>query len=185
MASWILFGLFALVVAINAVVGLVRGLNKSMIRLMMVILSVGLTYLIAGPITTLIADSITVEGQSLGDLILGSINADGSMDMIFTAVPLLPELIKVVPAFVIALVVFPVVFMVIKFTSWVAYLFVHKHLRKLIFGKQPGIDGIIVVIVLVIIAVAILAVVGAKFQSISNDAMTKTESEIAKLWGST
>ena len=58
-------------------------------------------------------------------------------------------------------------------------------LRQLIFGKQPGIDGIIVVIVLVIIAVAILAVVGAKFQSISNDAMTKTESEIAKLWGST
>ena len=58
-------------------------------------------------------------------------------------------------------------------------------LRQLIFGKQPGIDGIIVVIVLVIIAVAILAVVGAKIQSISNDAMTKTESEIAKLWGST
>ena len=35
-------------------------------------------------------------------------------------------------------------------------------LRRLFFGKQPGIDGIIVVIVLVIIAVAILAVVGAK-----------------------
>ena len=55
----------------------------------------------------------------------------------------------------------------------------------LFFGKKLGIDGIIVVIVLVIIAVAILAVVGAKFQSISNDAMTKTESEIAKLWGLT
>ena len=136
MANWILFGLFALVVVINAVVGLVRGLNKSMIRLMMVILSIGLTYLIAGPITTLIADSITVEGQSLSDLILQSINSDGSMDMIFTAVPILPELIKVVPACVIALVVFPVVFMVVKFTSWVAYLFVHKHLRQLIFKEN-------------------------------------------------
>ena len=41
--------------------------------------------------------------------------------------------------------------------------------RQFLGRKQPGIDGIIVVIVLVIIAVAILAVVGAKFKAISDD----------------
>lgn len=135
MANWILFGVFALVVVINAIVGLVRGLNKSMIRLIMVILSVGMTYLLAGPITTLITDSITVEGMTLGEMILKSVNSDGSMDMIFSAVPLLPELIKVVPAFVVALVVFPVVFMFVKFTSWIAYLIAQKHIRKLLFKE--------------------------------------------------
>ena len=57
--------------------------------------------------------------------------------------------------------------------------------RKFLGRKQPGIDGIIVVSVLVIIAVSILAIVGAKFKAISDDAMTKTETEIGKLWGTT
>ena len=136
MANWILFGLFGVIVLINALVGLVRGLNKSMVRLMMVLLSVGLTYLIAGPVTRLIANSVMVEGQTLGDMLLASINADGSKDMIFATAPLLPELIKVVPAFVIALVVFPVVYGVVKFTSWIAYLIAQKHIRKLIFKES-------------------------------------------------
>lgn len=136
MANLILWALFALVVVINAIFGVVRGLNKSVVRIMLVALAVILTFLIAGPVTTAIANSITVEGQSLGELILSSVNADGSMDMIFNAAPLVRELILVAPAFAISLVVFPVVFGVIKFLTWIAFLFAQKPLRKLIFKEN-------------------------------------------------
>lgn len=136
MANWILFGLFALIVVINAIVGLVRGLNKSVVRIMLVVLAVLLTFLIAGPVTTLVANSITVEGQSLGEMVLESVNADGSMDMFLSATPLLRELIMVTPAFVLCLVVFPVLFGVLKFLTWIAFLFAQKPLRKLIFKEN-------------------------------------------------
>lgn len=136
MASLILWGLFALAVVVNAIFGLVRGLNKSVIRLVMVFTAVLLTFLVAGPVTTLIADSITIEGQTLGQLILESVNTDGSMDAFFEASPLLRELIMVIPALGISLVVFPVMFGFIKFTSWIAFLFVQKSLRKVVFKDE-------------------------------------------------
>lgn len=133
MAILILLALFAVAVLIGAIYGLVRGLNKAVIRLMTLVVAVLLTFLIAGPVTTLVAESITIEGMSLGQLILENVNADGSMDMIFAAAPLLREAILVVPAFAISLVVFPVVFGVLKFITWIVFLFVQKPLRKLIF----------------------------------------------------
>lgn len=136
MASLILWALFALAVVINAIFGLVRGLNKSLIRVVMVLTAVLLTFLVAGPITTLIADSVTIEGQTLGQMLLENVNADGSMDAFLGASPLVQELIMVVPALGISLVVFPVMFGFIKFTSWIAFLFVQKPLRKVVFKDE-------------------------------------------------
>jgi len=129
----VLLALFVPIILINAIVGLVRGLNKSVVRLMFIVAAALLTYLIAGPIATAVANSITMEGKNLGELILAGINADGSMDAIFAAAPLLLELVMVLPAFVIGIVIFPVVFYTLKVITWIVFLFVQKPLRKLIF----------------------------------------------------
>lgn len=125
--------LFAVFVAISALFGLVRGLNKAVIRLITLVLAVILTFVIAGPITTQIAQSVKIDGLTLGEMIAEAL---GSTDMfydIFEAVPLVREVVVEVPAFVISIVVFPVVFLVLKFITWIVFLCVQKPLRKLIF----------------------------------------------------
>ena len=54
MASLILTALFAVTVLISAIYGLIRGLNKSVIRLITIVVAAALTFLVAGPITTAI-----------------------------------------------------------------------------------------------------------------------------------
>lgn len=133
MATLGLVVLFAVFVAISALFGLVRGLNKAVIRLITLVLAVILTFVIAGPITTQIAQSVKIDGLTLGEMIAETL---GSTDMfydIFEAVPLVQELVEAVPAFVISIVVFPVVFLVLKFITWIVFLCVQKPLRKLVF----------------------------------------------------
>ena len=79
MASLILTALFAVTVLISAIYGLIRGLNKSVIRLITIVVAAALTFLVAGPITTAIVENITIEGQTLGEMILGGVN---QMDMV-------------------------------------------------------------------------------------------------------
>jgi hypothetical protein len=133
MASLILTALFAVTVLISAIYGLIRGLNKSVIRIMTLVVAAELTFVIAGPITTAIVENITIEGQTLGEMILGAV---GQMEMagpILESMPLLRQALLVAPAFVLSIPVFPVVFYVLKFITWIIFLFVQKPLRKLIF----------------------------------------------------
>lgn len=127
--------LFAVIVAISAIVGLIRGLHKSVIRLMLLVLAVILTFVIAGPVTTALAQNIMLEGQTLGEIILESISGSDMMSGLFATVPLMQEAIRVIPAFVLGIVVFPVVFLLLRFVSWIVFLFVQKPLRKLIFKE--------------------------------------------------
>ena len=136
MAGWILFGIFALIVAINAAVCAVKGLNKSVIRLMFVVLAVVLTFLVAAPVTTLITNSITVDGDTLGELLLDSINTDDAVEIYFDTVPLLKEMILVIPALAVGLVVFPLVFGLFSLVAWIACRFAQEPLRKLIFKEN-------------------------------------------------
>lgn len=138
MITMILAILFAVIVAIGALVGLVRGLNKSVIRLMTLVLAVAFTFILAGPVTTAVVENIKIEGQLLGDVLLSSLRSTAMVGDILDAAPLMQEAIRVAPAFACAIVVFPVVFLLLCFISWVIYLFVQKPLRKLIFqeGRQ-------------------------------------------------
>ncbi len=133
MTPLILTLLFVLIVAISALVGFVRGLNKSVIRIMTFVLAIILTFVIAGPVTTLVADSIKIGGQTLGELILESVSSTEMVANILEAAPLMKEAILVAPAFVMAIVIFPVVFFLFSFISWIVFIFVQKPLRKLIF----------------------------------------------------
>lgn len=133
MAALILTLLFVAVVVINALFGLIRGLNKSVIRIMTLVLAVILTFVIAGPVSKLIASKVIINGESLGQLLLSSISGSEMIDIILDSTPLLKEAILVIPAFGIALVVFPVMFFLLKFITWIVFLCVQKPLRKLIF----------------------------------------------------
>ena len=133
MASLILTALFAVTVLFGALVGLIRGLNKAVIRIMTLALAILLTFVIAGPVTTAIAQNVTIEGQTLGEMILAAVGQDEMVAAILDSMPLLRQALLVAPAFVMSIVVFPVVFFVLKFITWIVFLFVQKPLRKLIF----------------------------------------------------
>lgn len=133
MVTLVLLALLAAIVAISALVGLVRGLNKSVIRLITLALAVILTFVIAGPVTKSIVSSIAIDGQPLGEMLLESLRSTEMVGDILDAAPLMQEAILVMPAFVIAIAVFPVVFFLLSFVSWIVFLCVQKPLRRLIF----------------------------------------------------
>lgn len=133
MATMILLALLAATVAFSALVGLVHGLNKSVIRLMTLALAVVFTFIVAGPVTICIVDNIIIEGQSLGEMLLESLRSTEMVADILDAAPLMQEAILVMPAFVISIVVFPVVFFLLNFISWIVFLCVQRPLRRLIF----------------------------------------------------
>lgn len=127
---------FAVIVAVSALLGLARGLNKAVIRLMTLVLAVILTFVIAGPITKLVAQSIKLEGLTLGEMVLEGVRSSEMGGALIDAVPLMREAVLVMPAFVLSIVIFPVVFLLLCFISWIAFLCAHKPLRKLIFKES-------------------------------------------------
>ena len=133
MGTLVLTCLFAVTVLISAIIGLVRGFNKSVIRIMILAVAAALTFLVAGPITKLIADSITVEGLTLGELLLNHLEGEGTLGAIMESVPVMRDVVLVLPAFAISVVIFPLIFQLLRFISWIVFLFVQKPLRKLIF----------------------------------------------------
>ncbi|MBR4971507.1 MAG: CvpA family protein [Oscillospiraceae bacterium] len=124
---------FAVIVGFGAIVGLIRGLSKATIRLITLVLAAAVTFVIAGPITNALAQNIIIEGQTLGEMMLEALRDADMLASMLDAAPLLQEAILVLPAFGLAIVVFPVVFLLLKFLTWILFLFVQKPLRKLIF----------------------------------------------------
>ena len=139
MLALILTLFFAVMVALGAIVGLIRGVKKATVRLITLVVAVILTFIFAGPITHLVAQNVRIEGQTLGEMILASAQEMEMVGDILAAAPLLREAILATPAFVLSIVVFPVVFILVSFVSWIVFLIVHWPLRRLIF--REGKDG--------------------------------------------
>lgn len=124
---------FIAVVGFSALLGLIRGMNKSVIRLMTLVLAVVLTFVLAGPITRLIAGNILIDGKNLGELALEALSSADTAGALLDAAPLLQEAILVAPAMLLAIAVFPLVFLVLRFLTWIVFLFIQRPLRRLIF----------------------------------------------------
>ena len=137
MTSLILTLLMAVIVVFSALVGLVRGFSKTVVRLITLALAIVATFIVSGIVTDTIAEMAIIEGQTIGQFILESINGDEMVTRILEAAPLLEEAILVAPSFLIGFVVFPVVFILLSFISWILFLFLSKPLRRLFF-KEKG-----------------------------------------------
>lgn len=128
--------LFVAIVVINALIGLVRGLNKSTVRVMHLAVAAALTFAVAGPITELVADLVTIEGKTLGETVLAAARDTDMLARILDSAPLLQEALLVAPTMVMSIAVFPVVFLLLDFIGWIVYLCINKRLRRLIFKES-------------------------------------------------
>ena len=135
MATLILIALFAVTVAIGAIVGLVRGLNKSVIRLITFTVAMILTFLVAAPITNAVVSNLGLESLLLSGLEGSDITA------LLETVPQLAGMLTALPGLVVGIVMFPVIFVVLNFISWIVFLCIQKPLRKAIFHETFGPKG--------------------------------------------
>ena len=137
MVSLVLLCVFLLFVVFSAFVGLIRGMNKALIRLITFACAMVLTFFASALATNLIAEKVLIEGQTLGNYLLEMLESSDQMVADFlAAAPLLKEAILVAPAFAIAIVVFPVVFFLLSFISWIVFRCIQKPLRKRMFNEQ-------------------------------------------------
>lgn len=135
-ASFILLCVFLLFVVFSAFVGFVRGMNKSVIRLITLAVAMVLTFFASALVTNLLADKILIEGQTLGEFILAQISSEEMIVGFLESSPLLKEAILVAPAFAMAIVVFPVMFFLLSFISWIVFSCIQKPLRRKMFKEQ-------------------------------------------------
>ncbi len=136
MTSLVLLILFAVAVVIGALYGFGRGMNKSIVRLITLVIAAIATFIVAGPLTNYLAEIIVIDGKTLGEMVLESISSDETVAGILDAAPLMKEALLVAPAFVMSIVVFPVVFWLLKLVTWFIFCFIQKPLRKLIFRER-------------------------------------------------
>ena len=137
MVSLILLCVFLFFVAFSAFVGLIRGMNKALIRLITFAFAMVLTFFVSALATNLIAEKVLIEGQTLGNYVLEMIESSDEMVADFLAsAPLLAEAILVAPAFAIGIVAFPVIFFLLSFISWIVFRCIQKPLRKRMFNEQ-------------------------------------------------
>lgn len=134
--------LFFVTVLWGAIVGLIRGMEKATVRLITLLLAAVLTFAVAGPVADRIVQNIRLDGATLGETLLESMMGVEMLGRIIEAAPLMQEAILVAPTFVIAIPLLPLVFLVLKFISWILHLIIRKPLCKLFFGanggKKPG-----------------------------------------------
>lgn len=134
--------LFFVTVLWGAIVGLIRGMEKATVRLITLLLAAVLTFVVAGPVADRIVQNIRLDGATLGETLLESMMGVEMLGRIIEAAPLMQEAILVAPTFVIAIPLLPLVFLVLKFISWILHLIIRKPLCKLFFGanggKKPG-----------------------------------------------
>ena len=98
-ASFVLLCVFLLFVVFSAFVGFVRGMNKSVIRLITFAIATVLTFFASAWATNLIADKFLIEGQTLGELILDQLSSEEMLVSFLESSPLLREAILAAPAF--------------------------------------------------------------------------------------
>ena len=134
--SLILLCVFLLSVVFGALVGFVRGMNKSVIRLITLAVAMVLTFFASAIATNLIADKLLIEGQTLGEIALEAVRSEEMLVGILETSPLFEQAVLVAPALAIAIAVFPVMFLILSFISWIIFLCIQKPLRKRMFKEK-------------------------------------------------
>ena len=115
---------FVLALAIGAVFGVVRGMRRSIVRLMFLAGAALISFLVAKPVAALIG---------------GNIPLDMGMSELFAQAPLLQAAAETLPVFLMAVVTLPVIFLVLQFITWIVFMIVRDKLVVRIF--KGGLEG--------------------------------------------
>ena len=145
--SIVLLCLFLLFVVIGALFGFLRGMTRSLIRLGAFLAAAVLTFFVSGLVTNVLNENIVIKGQTLGEMLLNSVMSNEAAARIFNASPLLQEAVLTLPAFGIAVVIFPVVFILLNLISWIVYCVIPKPIfkRKKLAGLGIGaVTGVLI-----------------------------------------
>ena len=130
MVQLIFLVLFLFIVAICALAGLIRGINKTIVRLITFVLAIILSFFLSVPLTNFISNNVVIKGQTLGEMLLESVRSEETIAGILNETPLLEEAIRVSPAFVMAIVILPLIFLFCNFISWVIFRYIQKPFSK-------------------------------------------------------
>ena len=136
MAPLILTILLVLMVAVCALIGFLRGFNKSIVRMITLVIAVILAFAVAIPITNILAENITVGGKDLDDLLVDwAMNVELLAEIVEYS-PLFEKAVRVFPAFIIGILVLPVLFAAFGFVTFFLYNKVVAPLLKLLFKNH-------------------------------------------------
>lgn len=136
MAPLILTILLVLMVAVCALIGFLRGFNKSIVRMITLVIAVILAFAVAIPITNILAENITVGGKDLDDLLVDwAMNVELLAEIVEYS-PLFEKAVRVFPAFIIGILVLPVLFAAFGFVTFFLYNKVVAPLLKLMFKNH-------------------------------------------------
>ena len=130
MVQLIFLVLFLFIVAICALAGLIRGINKTIVRLITFVLAIILSFFLSVPLTNFISNNVVIKGQTLGEMLLESVRSEETIAGILNETPLFEEAIRVSPAFVMAIVILPLIFLFCNFISWVIFRYIQKPFSK-------------------------------------------------------
>lgn len=142
MSSGVIYGLFALFVLLGALLGLKRGLWKSVIRIATVVLSCVVVVFLVQPITTaLLTADLSGYGWEVGGVMVTNLNETivnyistiSGVGQALTASPTLLAVVSSVPAVIVNLVLFVVLFFIVKGILY----FVDIILNRIILKKDP------------------------------------------------
>ena len=134
--SLILLSVFLVFVAYGAYVGFVRGMNKSVIRLITLVVASVLTFFASAIVTDLVAQKLLIEGQTLGEIVLEAARSEEMLAGFLESSPLLTEAVLATPTLAIAIVLFPIMFLLLSFISWIVFLCIQKPLRRKMFKEK-------------------------------------------------
>lgn len=135
MTASFLLGLFLLTVAVSVIIGTVRGLNKTLIRMATLVPAVILPFFLAVPAARKLADSIRVDGRVLGEWLSQLLEGMEYGELLLQS-PILREAVVTLPAFLLAILMLPSLFLLLWFVSWVIYCMIRNPLRRLIFKED-------------------------------------------------
>lgn len=142
MSSGVIYGLFALCVVLGALLGLKRGMWKSVIRIATVVLSCVIVVFLVQPITSaLLTADLSSYGWEIGGVMVTNLNETiinyiSTISVVGQALNSSPTLLAVVssiPAIIVNMILFVVLFFIVKGILY----FVDIILNRVILKKDP------------------------------------------------
>jgi len=130
MIIWIVIGILALCVGLGILWGFLRGLRKSWVRLVILLIACIITVFITKPIAEALVNNLKISGgKTLGELIQDAISSSG-LENILQSGSYFSDLINKLPIMIGSIFVFLIVFFILKYITLIIYAIVMSFIPK-------------------------------------------------------